>query len=231
MLNIIAANKWKRPIYFTMPYDELGFGNYIRRDGISYRLVPVENSTVNTDWTYNVYMTKFGFGNANLPNVYFDEENRRHLNTIRKGEVDLAYDLINKNKKDSAKAVLERCDKMMLQENFPYGMVSRGNDHNQLPLAIMQAAYLANDTTLAKKAGASVKKDLQQQIKYYNSLSGWQADGLSYEKQNAQDLLNRLIQVQQILGGAKPQTTPEQSGGVLKAAPADTTKSATDTAK
>ena len=45
ILNVVAANKWKRPIYFTMPYADLGFGNYIRRDGLSYRLVPVENST------------------------------------------------------------------------------------------------------------------------------------------------------------------------------------------
>ncbi len=210
MLNIIAANKWQRPIYFTMPYGELGFGNYIRRDGLSYRLIPVENSTVNTDWVYDVVMKKFGFGNANIPNVYFDEENRRHLNTIRKAEVDLAFDLINKNKKDSAKAVLERCDKMMLQQNFPYGMCSRGNDHNQLSMAVMQAAYLADDKPLADKVGKSVKTDLQQQIKYYNSLSGWQADGLSYEKQNAQELLDRLNQVQQVLSASKS-PTPEKA--------------------
>ena len=43
ILNIIAANKWKRPIYFTMPYNKLGFDNYLRRDGMAYRLVPVEN--------------------------------------------------------------------------------------------------------------------------------------------------------------------------------------------
>ncbi|MEO8711487.1 MAG: DUF2723 domain-containing protein [Parafilimonas sp.] len=229
ILNIIAANKWKRPIYFTMPYGELGFSNYIRRDGLSYRLVPVENSTVNTDWTYNVLMTKFGFGNANIPNVYFDEENRRHLNTIRKAEVDLAFDLINKNKKDSARSVLNRCDVMMLQENFPYGMVSRGNDHNQLSLAVMQAAYLADDKALAEKVAKSVKTDLQQQIKYYNSLSGWQADGLVYEKQNAQEILDRLIQVQQVLGGVNT-TTPEKSGELtpvippVKKQPSDTQK-------
>ncbi|MEP6683368.1 MAG: DUF2723 domain-containing protein, partial [Parafilimonas sp.] len=226
ILNIIAANKWKRPIYFTMPYDELGFASYIRRDGLSYRLVPVQNSTVNTDWAYNVVMKKFGFGNANLPNVYFDEENRRHLNTIRKAEVDIAFDLINKNKKDSAKSVLELVDKNMLQQNFPYGMVSRGNDHNQLSLAVMQAAYLADDKPLAEKVGKSVKTDLQQQIKYYNSLSGWQADGLSYEKQNAQDILDRLIQVQQILGGSKA-LTPEATGELKP--PPDTTKPPTDT--
>ncbi len=232
MLNVIAANKWKRPIYFTMPYGELGFGNFIRRDGLSYRLVPVENSSVNTDWTYNVMTTKFGFGNANIPGVYFDEENRRHLNTMRKAEVDLAFDLINKNKKDSAKAILELVDKNMLQQNFPYGMVSRGNDHNQLSLAIMQAAYLADDTTLANKVGNSVKKDLQQQMKYYNSLSGWQADGLSYEKQNAQEILDRLNQVQQVLGGGNASKSLEQMGELKPAADStDTTKPVIDTPK
>ena len=56
VLNIIAANKWDRPIYFTMPYNDLGFANYLRRDGLSYRLVPVENSQVNTDYMYNLVM-------------------------------------------------------------------------------------------------------------------------------------------------------------------------------
>lgn len=204
MLNVIAANKWQRPIYFTMPYSELGFGNFIRRDGLSYRLVPVENSSVNTDWTYNVVMKKFGFGNANVPGVYYDEENRRHLNSIRRAEVDLAFDLINKNKKDSARSVLERCDKEMLQQNFAYGMTSRGNDHDQLSLAIMQAAYLADDKTLAEKVSRSVKTDLQQQMKFYNSLTDWRADNLNYEKQNASDMLNKLTQMQQMFKTKNP---------------------------
>ncbi len=64
ILNIIAANKWRRPIYFTSPYDELGFAQYLRTDGLTYRLVPVKNSEVNRDWAYNVMMKKFVFGNA-----------------------------------------------------------------------------------------------------------------------------------------------------------------------
>ena len=204
ILNVIAANKWKRPIYFTMPYSDLGFGNYLRRDGLSYRLVPVENSSVNTDWSYNVFMKKFGFGNADKRDVYFDEENRRHLNSIRRAEVDIAFDLINKNKKDSAKNILERADKEMLQENFPYGMTSRGNDHDQLSLAVMQAAYLADDKQLAEKVARSVKTDLQQQMKYYNSLTDWRADNLAYEKQNAEDLLNKLNQMQQMFNTKNP---------------------------
>ena len=113
----------------------------------------------------------------------------------------------------------------MLQQNFPYGMISRGNDHNQLSMAVMQAAYLADDKTLAEKVANSVKKDLQQQMKYYNSLSGWQATGLAYDKQNAQETLDRLTQIQQVLGGNKA-VTPE-TGTELK--PIDTTPPKTDT--
>ncbi len=37
VMNVIAANKWKRPIYFTSPFSELGFSQYLRADGLSYR--------------------------------------------------------------------------------------------------------------------------------------------------------------------------------------------------
>jgi hypothetical protein len=207
-----------------MPYGDLGFGNFIRRDGLSYRVVPVENSGVNTNWSYDVFMKKFAFGNANIPGVYFDEENRRHLNSIRRAEVDIAFDLINKGKKDSAKSILERADKEMLQQNFPYGMTSRGNDHNQLSLAVMQAAYLADDKPLAEKVARSVKTDLQQQIKYYNSLTDWRADNLNYEKQNAEDLLNKLNQMQQMLNEKTPAL---ENGSLIK--PVDSGDSAPPT--
>ncbi len=49
ILNIIAANNWERPIYFTSVYGELGFGDYLRQDGMTYRLVPVANSDVNNE--------------------------------------------------------------------------------------------------------------------------------------------------------------------------------------
>lgn len=50
---------------------------------LTYRLVPVVNSQVNDSWVYDKMINKFASGNADKPGVYFDEENRRHLNTIR----------------------------------------------------------------------------------------------------------------------------------------------------
>lgn len=192
ILNVIAANKWKRPIYFTMPYTDLGLGNYMRREGLSYRLVPVQNSPVNDDHMTDVVMNKFGFGSANLYNVYFDEENRRHLNIIRRADAELALDLAFKNRKEDARKVLEKTDKMMLQSNFPYGMVSRSNDHNRQSLLFLEACYRADDKQLAAKVSASVRKDLQQQLIYYNSLEGDKADFMQYEKSSTQSMLSDM---------------------------------------
>lgn len=219
LLNIIAANKWKRPIYFTNPTAELGFDQYIRRDGLSFRLVPVENSRVNTDWMLDRAMHKFAFGNADKPGVYFDEENRRHLNTIRTAYAELAMDLAAKNRKEEAKQVLERADKMLNKDNFDYGMTSRGNMHNRNSLLFLEACYMAGDSALAKKVAASVKNDLNQQVRYYNSLSGSMAEGMSEEKRAAESYIKTMEQMQAVYN---PDTRIQIPGKLM--APKDSAK-------
>ncbi|MEO7769261.1 MAG: DUF2723 domain-containing protein, partial [Ferruginibacter sp.] len=131
VLNVIAANKWKRPIYFTSFFDELGFGSYLRKDGLTYRLVPVVGRKMNTDWVVDKLMNKFGTGNANIPGVYFDEANRRQLLNIRSTYAELATDLVEKGRKEDAKACLKKADKMMSNGNLPYGYISSGNTHDR----------------------------------------------------------------------------------------------------
>ena len=185
ILNIIAANKWKRPVYFTSSdAGGLGFQNYIRQDGLTYRLVPVLNSDVNNDWVFDKMMNKFVFGNCDKPGVYYDEENRRHLNTIRRAYGFAAMNLAQSNKKDSAIKLLQKCDKMMLQENFPYGMVSRGQEHNYVSMVMLQACYVAGDTVLAAKIAKSLKKDFEQQLSYYASLNEEQSGNFDYSDQS-----------------------------------------------
>jgi hypothetical protein len=196
VLNIIAANNWKRPIYFTNAGAELGFDQYLRRDGLSYRLAPVKNSKVNTNWMLDKLTNKFAFGNADKPGVYFDEENRRHLGGIRAAYAELAIDLAGKNRKEEAKAVLNKVDKMMHESNFGYGLTSRGNLHNRNSLLFLEACYLAGDQALIKKVSAAIKKDLQQQVNFYNSLSGMKAENMGQEKQTAEYYLQTLGQMQ-----------------------------------
>ncbi|MDQ6889917.1 MAG: DUF2723 domain-containing protein [Bacteroidota bacterium] len=219
ILNIMAANKWKRPIYFTSPYDELGFQQYLRTDGLTYRFVPVKNSEVNRDWAYNVMMNKFVFGNADKPGVYYDEENRRHLNTIRMQYAQVGNNLADHGRKDDAKRMLEKCDKMMLQENFPYGLVSRRQQQDQISGQFLLAAYKAGDTVLAKKVSDALRKDIEQQVTYFNSLSESKQGPLAYENQIVQQLLQQLQQMEQYFKNPVPVINPEGGNPIINNMP------------
>lgn len=196
VLDIIASNKWKRPIYFTNPALDLGFDQYIRRDGLSYRLIPVQNSRVNLDWMIDKAMHTFSSGNADRKGVYFDEENRRHLNTIRSAYGELGLELAAQNRKPEAIKVLNKADSMLNQSNFAYGMTSRGNMHNRNSLMFLQACLVAGDSVLTAKVAGSLKTDLQQQMRYYNSLSGTNADNMSEEKRMAEYCLRSVDELQ-----------------------------------
>jgi hypothetical protein len=206
VLNIIASNKWKRPIYFTSPdAGGIGINNYIRQDGLTYRFVPVLNSEVNNSWVFDKMMSdKFKSGNANVAGVYYDEENRRHLNSIRLAYAQAAGSLADHGKKDEAKKMLEKCDKMMLEENFPYGMVSRGQQHNKFSIQMLIACYKAGDTALADKITKSVSKDLDQQLKYINGLDENKQAGLLYDAEEVKRLQMFMVQIEMQLKNPAP---------------------------
>ncbi|MFC4263629.1 DUF2723 domain-containing protein [Ferruginibacter yonginensis] len=200
ILNIIAANKWNRPIYFTNPYGELGFQNYLRLDGLTYRLVPYANGSgndVNNSWVADKMMTKFAFGGAEKNGTYFDEENRRHLNSIRLAYAQAAGSLADAGRKDEAKKMLNKCDQMMLESNMSYGMVSRSQQQNQISLQFLIAAYKAGDDALIKKVTASLKKDMEQQAAYYEALPDEKRAAISYEEERNMNLLRGMLQMEQ----------------------------------
>jgi hypothetical protein len=195
LLNIIAANHWKRPIYFTNPNTDIGIDPYIRRDGLTYRLVPVKGSEFNTNWAQDKMMNKFVFGNADKAGVYFDEENRRHLGTLRTAYAELALSLAAEGRVEEAKKAVQKADKMLNEANFPYGLTNRFNIHNRNSILFMQACIQAGDAALAKKVSAAVKKDLQQQMQYYESLKGRKREFMEQEIYMAEELLSQLSQM------------------------------------
>ncbi|HVS97299.1 MAG TPA: hypothetical protein VHE54_12480, partial [Puia sp.] len=83
----------------------------------------------------------------------------------------VAMSLAAAGKKDSARKILERYDQHVLESNMPYGMTSnQGNMHDYFSFDFLQACMMAGDSTLARKVSASLKKDLEQQMRYYRSL-------------------------------------------------------------
>jgi hypothetical protein len=208
VLNIIAANKWKRPIYFTsQDGGGVGLQDYIRQDGLTFRLVPVKGDDVNKERVVDVMMNKFVFGGADKPGVYYDEANRIHLNTIRFAYAQAARNLAENNRKEEARKLLNKCDKMMLEENFPYGMVGRNQTHNRYSMQMLISAYIAEDSVLANKIQKSLKKDLDQQLRYLEGLPERLQDNMSGELEDVKGLLMGLQQIEQQFGKAAKQPT------------------------
>jgi hypothetical protein len=178
MLNILAANNWKRPICFTSPYGEIGFGPYLRQEGMVFRLTPVrqQGRSMDVNKTDSLLRNVFRFGGANKPGVYFDEENRRHLLTIRQTYASAALNLADQGRRQEAVNLLEKAEKGISPESLPYAMVSRFQTHNQISLLYLEAAYKAGHTTLVNKLKAALKKDLTDQRNYYNYLKNEKPD-------------------------------------------------------
>lgn len=207
ILNIIAANNWERPIYFTSPYMDLGFGDYLRVDGLTYRLVPVKNSEVNRPRSYDVMMNKFVFGNADVPGTYFDEVNRNSLNTIRMQMSLVAINFADHGDKEKARDLLHKLDANMLQQNMPLAMPSRRQQHNQITGQMLVAAYKAEDSLLINKISSALRKDLEQQNAYFNSLNENKKGALEYDNQIVNQLLQQVNGMGEYFNSLK---TPER---------------------
>lgn len=214
MLNVLAANAWKRPICFTSPDNSLGFGAYLRQQGMVFQLVPVVSDnpgrSMEADTTKKLLLNVFRAGNASNPGVYFDEENRRHLLSIRSVFAQGASSLADQGRKPEAVEVLAKAENLMNPKAFPYAMTASSqnqNNHNRTGLLYLEAAYKAGYTDLAAKVKAALVKDLNDQLKYYQYLRENKEDyyyQMVNDEQDAHQFLQIIKQFEEMYEGKKP---------------------------
>ena len=155
------------------------------------------------------HMMKFYNGHADVKGVYFDEENRRHLYTIRQYFADLARELMTQGKKEEAKAVVLKADSLIPNTNVPYGIPSRNEFHNQSSLSLMDAAYESGATDLANKISKELNNDLNQQMEFYAGLG-------DMTKKQLEDILTRYTQ-QKYMEQMQQQQQASQADAYLNA--------------
>ena len=134
MLDILANNDWKRPIYFSGgafdDEDYLWLKDYLQLDGMVYKLVPVKNAPskdggpmdmgqIDADKMYDIVM-KWDWGNSNSDKIYHDPETRRNSITYRTNLSRLMNQLILEGKIDKAKNIINLAVTKMPLEKFGY---------------------------------------------------------------------------------------------------------------
>lgn len=127
ILNMIANNNWKRPIYFSStlsPSDYIGLQHYMQLEGMAYRLLPAEMPMVRDGWIntglMKSNMMKFEFTNLDDSTIFYDENYQRFTMNTKSQFYTLAGQLMLEGKNAEAKEVLLFCFKKIQSPAIPY---------------------------------------------------------------------------------------------------------------
>lgn len=175
MLDVLANNNWKRPIYFTGGSfgddDYLWMKDYLQLEGMVYRLVPVRTpipkdgspldmGQIDTDKMYNIVM-KWDWGNSESPKIYHDPETRKNSISYRTNLARLMEQMINEGKKEQAKKVIDLAMTKMPVEYFGY---------YSLVDPFAGGYYEVGEKAKARKLLDELTVKYQQNLDYYKGL-------------------------------------------------------------
>jgi hypothetical protein len=209
LLDFLATNNWKRPLYFANPgsvEDFMEIDQYCHLDGFVYKFIPViaEDQVTglggisSSAASYDILMNKCKWGELNNPKVTVDRESYRNSMIPKNNFLRLAQRLVTENKKAEAIKVLDRCQEVFPNEKVHY-------DYYMLPF--IETYYNAGGIAQGTKLLELLSSILQENLTYYNSLRPKLASYYEKEKQTSISVLRRLSQVA---------TTNKQDGAAKK---------------
>lgn len=172
MLDIIANNDWKRPIYFSGgsfdPAEYIWMKDYLQLDGLAYKLVPIktqnrnsyEMGRIDTDLMYDI-VKKWEWGNAGSPDIYHDVQTRTQALSFRGNLARLTEALIQENKIEKAKEIIDIAMENMPVEYFGYYAFVE---------PFVDGYFKVGETEKARELYHKLKTIYQEHLDYYVSL-------------------------------------------------------------
>ena len=199
VLDMLATNEWKRPIYFATtvgPSNYLNLQPYFQLEGLSYRVVPiksksnkyVDDGSVNTDILYKNMMEKFKWGGLEkgADKLYLDENNRRFVMNFKSSFKDLIGQLVLENKMDSAEKVVDKCLKL-----FPNSISTWGYYDNK----IGELCYKMNKEEKGDTILRTCENNYLEEFEYYFSLNEQRIAGFTDKIQRNLMFANDILEI------------------------------------
>lgn len=198
LLDLIATNNWKRPIYFASPSSVrriLNIEKYCFLEGYVYRFIPVEVDSmnfikglgnVNREKCYKIMMKEFLNGsldNVTVPSFYDCQSNIR---TSRNNFARVAQAYLFENDKETAIELLNHCEILFPNTTQPFDM-------NMIPFA--QLYYSAKSPDKANQVLQNILNYYSNNIKYYCSLNKKWANVLEPDKILSLRVINNIANI------------------------------------
>ncbi|MCB7482360.1 DUF2723 domain-containing protein [Christiangramia sediminis] len=177
MLDILANNNWKRPIYFTGgsfgDEDYLWMKDYLQLEGVTYKLVPIRTPVdprnpfdmgrVNTEKMYNI-VKNWDWGNMGSGDIYHDPETRKNSITYRSNLARLTENLLNEGDTIHAEEILDLGMEHMPVEYYEYYTLLE---------PFITGYYEVNKPQKAREIWEKVTKKYQENLNFYST---WDVD-------------------------------------------------------
>lgn len=174
MLDIVANNNWERPIYFSggswNDDDFIWMKDYLQLNGLVYKLVPIKTAaesnhpldrgSIDADRMYNTVKTWY-WGNMGSDKIYHDPQTRRNAVSYRINLARLMEKLIEENKNDKAKEIID-----IAMTNMPikyYGLY-------ELVHPFVEGYYNVGEKEKARQLTNELVQKSKESLDYYKTL-------------------------------------------------------------
>ena len=170
MFEIIRANKWERPIYFssTMLSDNYhGLDKYLFMEGWTYRLLPIEKdlsarfgTNINAAKMYENITENFQFSHLSSQR-YFNENERSLLSRKRYLFARLAEALYFEGEAEKSRKVLDMCIELIPDETLPY---------DYFILETIRGYYNLGRKSIAEEISVTCMENCMDELDFYFAL-------------------------------------------------------------
>ncbi|MBR5748928.1 MAG: DUF2723 domain-containing protein [Prevotella sp.] len=227
MLELIANANWDRPIYVATTVGQenyMNLGENFVQEGLANRitpfhthdtdghgnLIPVEGvANFDTEKVYDNVMNKYKYGNVKQEGIYLDETVTRMCYTHRRLLATLALNLIDEDKADKAKAVLDKCEKELPAYNVPHDYASGSLD-------LARAYTYTGQKEKAQQLVDELWKKSQQYLQWYCSLNGFRFESSQRDCLIQLYVMNQLVDLQSSLDEKKGDQRAQQLDAIAK---------------
>ena len=171
MLDLLANNDWKHPIYFTGGSNEaeeyLWLKDYLQLDGLAYKFIPIKTKTgsmfdmgrIDSEAMYNT-VKNWDWNEINLDDIYLDVESRKNSISFRNNMMRLTAKLIEEKKFKKAEEILDlSLEKMPIDQFGHYG----------ISLGYPEYYYNIGATEKARAVSKTLINIFQEKLVYYGS--------------------------------------------------------------
>ena len=179
LLDLLSNYKWDRPLNFLSAGGDLqvGIKDYLMYDGFTYRFVPIKNKTnlsergfTDTDELYRKMTSLYTWDTLKRTDWFVDYQNLYTFCGVMSQRgifASVAMEMIEAGEYDRAVEILDKCQSVIPEENFPLDIILYGLSNEKDLICMIEAYYLAGEPEKASELCSSMSDQVLESCAFF----------------------------------------------------------------